>query len=136
MKRRQFLAVCGGAATWAWAAHGQQRIAKIGMLWPGAAYPAPLAYLPLRSRCANWGSSKATIFQLTYGTHARARNNFPNSPRNWFEQTSMQLQHSVISLQDSCMSRRKLFLSLPLAMTSLQPAWSTLCHILAVTPLD
>jgi putative ABC transport system substrate-binding protein len=41
MKRRQFLAVCGGAATWAWAAHGQQRIAKIGMLWPGAAYPAP-----------------------------------------------------------------------------------------------
>jgi len=42
MRRRDFIALLGGAAMWPRAAGGQQpAIAKVGVLWPGAAYPAP-----------------------------------------------------------------------------------------------
>jgi putative ABC transport system substrate-binding protein len=42
MNRREFFALFGGALLWARAARGQQPpIARLGMLWPGAAYPAP-----------------------------------------------------------------------------------------------
>jgi len=42
MNRRKFFAFFGGAVLWARAARGQQPpIAKLGMLWPGGAYPAP-----------------------------------------------------------------------------------------------
>jgi putative ABC transport system substrate-binding protein len=42
MKRREFFVLLGAAALWARTARGQQpSIARLGMLWPGAAYPAP-----------------------------------------------------------------------------------------------
>lgn len=42
MRRRDFIALFGGAAMWPRVAGGQQPpIAKVGVLWPGTTYPAP-----------------------------------------------------------------------------------------------
>jgi putative ABC transport system substrate-binding protein len=69
MRRREFIVLLGGAAMWARPARGQQLAsATIGVLWPGAAYPAPprMPALTLALRQLGFTEGRNLAIELRY----------------------------------------------------------------------
>jgi len=74
MRRREFIALFGGAAMWARPAHGQQSArARVGVLWPGSAYPAPprMPALTLALRQLGFTEGNNLAIELRYRGGAR-----------------------------------------------------------------
>ena len=69
MRRREFLSVLGGAAVaWPLAAHAQQGVRRIGVLWPGASAPASPRLESFREglREAGYIEGQNLIIELRY----------------------------------------------------------------------
>jgi putative ABC transport system substrate-binding protein len=78
MRRREFIALVGGAATWPFAARAQQNaIPTIGILWPGAEPPAPPRMESFRQALRQLGfeEGKNVAIELRY-----ARSGFQQLP--------------------------------------------------------
>src|ERR1700739_1013677 len=96
MRRREFIKLLGGAATWSFAARAQQpkTIAKVGFVYPGPEPVAKLRSVPLLAGLASEGLREGQDFALitraTGGDMAKA-------PSLWAELVASKVALLVVS---------------------------------------
>jgi hypothetical protein len=83
MRRREFITLLGGCAAWPLSAHAQQSaMPMIGVLWPGAAPPAPPRMESFRQALRQLGL-KDTMLQSSFATREEVCSSFPSLPLSW-----------------------------------------------------